>query len=133
VWSHRKPLKTDCQIDEIIRAGHDRPYNSLSTAHDKYAQFLIKVDGTAHDTKVVLKWLALETSVAAVHLWLVLCVFQAAEKSGEDLDAIPQVLETKIFVRGVLVVVVVRDGKGDDGDVVALLKKIHRETAARSR
>lgn len=26
--------KTDCQIDEIIRAGHDRPYNSLSTAHN---------------------------------------------------------------------------------------------------
>lgn len=22
-----------CQIDEIIRAGHDRPYTSLSSAH----------------------------------------------------------------------------------------------------
>ncbi len=22
-----------CQIDEIIRAGHDKPYNSLSSAH----------------------------------------------------------------------------------------------------
>ncbi len=25
--------KTQCQIDEIIRAGHDKPYNSLTTAH----------------------------------------------------------------------------------------------------
>jgi len=25
--------KTVCQIDEIIRAGHDRPYTSLSSAH----------------------------------------------------------------------------------------------------
>jgi len=24
---------TLCQIDEIIAAGHDRPYNSLSAAH----------------------------------------------------------------------------------------------------
>jgi hypothetical protein len=24
--------KSNCQIDEIIRAGHDRPYTSLSTA-----------------------------------------------------------------------------------------------------
>jgi hypothetical protein len=24
-----------CQIDEIIRAGHDRPFNSLSAAHAK--------------------------------------------------------------------------------------------------
>ena len=23
-----------CQIDEIIRAGHDRPYQSLAAAHD---------------------------------------------------------------------------------------------------
>jgi hypothetical protein len=25
--------KTNCQIDEIIRAGHDRPFTSLSAAH----------------------------------------------------------------------------------------------------
>lgn len=25
--------KTNCQIDEIIKAGHDRPYTSLSSAH----------------------------------------------------------------------------------------------------
>jgi hypothetical protein len=25
--------KTQCQIDEIIRAGHDKPYNSLEAAH----------------------------------------------------------------------------------------------------
>jgi hypothetical protein len=25
--------KSQCQIDEIIRAGHDKPYNSLSAAH----------------------------------------------------------------------------------------------------
>ena len=25
--------KTQCQIDEIIRAGHDKPYNSLAAAH----------------------------------------------------------------------------------------------------
>lgn len=25
--------KTACQINEIIAAGHDRPYNSLSTSH----------------------------------------------------------------------------------------------------
>ncbi len=24
--------KTQCQIDEIIRAGHDKPYNSLAAA-----------------------------------------------------------------------------------------------------
>ena len=24
--------KTNCQVDEIIRAGHDKPYNSLSSA-----------------------------------------------------------------------------------------------------
>jgi hypothetical protein len=24
--------KTDCQINEIIKAGHDKPYNSLETA-----------------------------------------------------------------------------------------------------
>ena len=24
--------KSNCQIDEIIRAGHDKPYSSLSTA-----------------------------------------------------------------------------------------------------
>ncbi len=27
---NEKPV---CQIDEIIRAGHDRPYNSLDSAH----------------------------------------------------------------------------------------------------
>ncbi len=26
--------KTLCQIDEIIRAGHDRPFNSLNDAHN---------------------------------------------------------------------------------------------------
>ncbi|MHB1327681.1 MAG: hypothetical protein ACYC2K_05705 [Gemmatimonadales bacterium] len=25
--------KSQCQIDEIIRAGHDRPYSSLAAAH----------------------------------------------------------------------------------------------------
>ena len=25
--------KTNCQIDEIIRAGHDKPYNSLEAAN----------------------------------------------------------------------------------------------------
>jgi hypothetical protein len=25
--------KTQCQIDEIIRAGHDRPYQTLDAAH----------------------------------------------------------------------------------------------------
>lgn len=25
--------KTNCQIDEIIRAGHDKPFTSLSAAH----------------------------------------------------------------------------------------------------
>jgi len=25
--------KTQCQIDEIIRAGHDRPYTTLASAH----------------------------------------------------------------------------------------------------
>jgi hypothetical protein len=25
--------KTNCQIDEIIRAGHDKPYTSLASAH----------------------------------------------------------------------------------------------------
>lgn len=25
---------TNCQIDEIIAAGHDRPYDSISDAHD---------------------------------------------------------------------------------------------------
>ncbi len=26
--------KTQCQIDEIIRAGHDRPFATLTAAHD---------------------------------------------------------------------------------------------------
>ena len=26
--------KTNCQIDEIIRAGNDRPFNTLSEAHN---------------------------------------------------------------------------------------------------
>jgi hypothetical protein len=26
--------QVNCQIDEIIKAGHDRPFNSLSAAHD---------------------------------------------------------------------------------------------------
>lgn len=26
--------KTSCQIDEIISAGHDKPFNTLSTAHN---------------------------------------------------------------------------------------------------
>ena len=25
--------KTNCQIDEIIKAGHDKPYHSLDAAH----------------------------------------------------------------------------------------------------
>jgi hypothetical protein len=25
--------KTDCQIDKIIQAGHDKPFNYLSDAH----------------------------------------------------------------------------------------------------
>jgi hypothetical protein len=25
--------KTNCQIDEIIRAGHEKPYTSLASAH----------------------------------------------------------------------------------------------------
>lgn len=25
---------TNCQIDEVIRAGHDRPYTSLTDAHN---------------------------------------------------------------------------------------------------
>lgn len=27
--------KTNCQIDEIIRAGHDTPFTSLSAAHNQ--------------------------------------------------------------------------------------------------
>lgn len=27
--------KTNCQIDEIIRAGHDRPFTSLAAAHNQ--------------------------------------------------------------------------------------------------
>lgn len=26
--------KSQCQIDEIIRAGHDRPFTTLAAAHD---------------------------------------------------------------------------------------------------
>lgn len=26
--------KTNCQIDEIIKAGNDKPYNSLTAAHN---------------------------------------------------------------------------------------------------
>ena len=26
--------KTNCQIDEIIAAGHDKPFNSLTAAHN---------------------------------------------------------------------------------------------------
>jgi hypothetical protein len=64
---------------------------------------------------------------------LVLRVRQAAEKGGEDFDAVPEILKAQVFVGGVLIVVVVRDGKGDDGTVVTLLEKIHWETAAGSR
>jgi hypothetical protein len=48
---------------------------------------------------------------------VVLSALQTAEKSGENFDAVPEILETEIFVRGVLIVVVVRDGEGDHGDV----------------
>ena len=27
--------KTNCQIDEIIDAGHDKPFSSLTTAHNQ--------------------------------------------------------------------------------------------------
>ncbi len=30
---NEKTGANECQIDEIIRAGNDRPYNSLSAAH----------------------------------------------------------------------------------------------------
>lgn len=30
---HEDASASGCQIDEIIRAGHDRPYESISTAH----------------------------------------------------------------------------------------------------
>jgi hypothetical protein len=50
---------------------------------------------------------------------LVRCALKAAEKGGEDFDAVPEILQAKVFVSGVLIVVVVRDGEGDDGNVVA--------------
>lgn len=31
---NEKTAPNQCQIDEIIRAGNDRPYNSLATAHN---------------------------------------------------------------------------------------------------
>src|SRR4030081_900308 len=61
---------------------------------------------------------------------LILRVLQSAEKGGENFEAVPEILEADVFVGGVLVVVVVRDGEGDDRDVVAVLEKIHRKAAA---
>jgi hypothetical protein len=63
---------------------------------------------------------------------LVLRVIQACEKRSEDFDPVPNILEAYVFVRGVLIVVVIGDGEGDHGRVVALLKKIHRQASARS-
>jgi len=53
---------------------------------------------------------------------LVLRAIQGTEKGGEDFDSVPEVLETQVFVGGVLIVVVVRDGEGDHGNVATLLK-----------
>jgi hypothetical protein len=64
---------------------------------------------------------------------LVLRIVQAAKKSGEDFDAVPEILETQVFVGGVLIVVVVRDGKGDYRNVVTALEEIYRQAADGSR
>ena len=63
---------------------------------------------------------------------LVVRVIQTGKKGSEDFDAVPKILEAHVFVRGVLIVVVVGDGEGNHGRVVALLKKIHRQASARS-
>src|ERR1043166_325354 len=64
---------------------------------------------------------------------LVFRVLETAEERRENFDAVPEILETDVFVRGVLIVVVVRDWECDDGNIVALLEEIHRQAAARGR
>ena len=44
-------------------------------------------------------------------------ILQPGKKRGEDFDAVPEILETEVFVRRVLIIVVVRDrqpGRSDD-------------------
>ena len=61
---------------------------------------------------------------------LVLRVFQPGKKRSENFDAVPEILETQIFVRGVLVVVVVGNWENDDWRFACLFKEMDRQTAA---
>src|SRR5207247_7883845 len=54
---------------------------------------------------------------------------QAAQDRRVGLDAVPQVLEAEVLVGGVLVVVVVGDGKADDRAPGLLLEQVHGHAA----
>ena len=49
----------------------------------------------------------------------------ASEKSRKDFDTIPEILEAKILIGGVLVVVVVRDRECNHREILVTLKKVH--------
>lgn len=55
------------------------------------------------------------------------------EEARIDLDAIPKILQAKGLVRGVLIVVGVRDRQTDHGCVVWFLEQIHRNTVSYCR
>src|SRR5438105_9513557 len=58
---------------------------------------------------------------------------ERTEQRRVDVDAIPQILQAQVLVRGVLIVVVIRDWNSDHRRASAVLKQIHRNAAAEGR
>src|SRR5580692_7185511 len=55
------------------------------------------------------------------------------DEGGHGFDAVPEIFETKVFVGGMLVVVVIGDGYGDGASVGGALHCIERDGAAEGR
>ena len=55
------------------------------------------------------------------------------DEGGHGFDPVPEIFETKVFVGGVLVVVVIGDGYGDGASVGGALHCIERDGAAEGR
>jgi len=55
---------------------------------------------------------------------------ETAKEGGKNIHAVPEILEPKIFVSGVLIVVVVRDREGNHGRFAGCFKKIDGQAAA---
>ena|SRR5437868_2720877 len=111
-----------CGIQSQKNRAKARPLQIQGSHYNSYGRFETP---NASDKGPVLRQKA---SVKAK----VLLPIQIGEEGGVDFDALPEIAEAKIFIGGVLMIIVVDDGNADPGKA-EIFEDVHGDAAAEHR